>query len=171
MVITPAIASSAVNKPNSALSIEIEPDESNVDTGDRSSNRAEVTVTTPNREASFMVSREQAIEGLDRRFQRQALTQIAPDQAISPRVLQALQQSDVSSEDISEVAILRRQRERVNTYLDSSSANTGQNNSNPANTMGNNGADLYNKAVNAYVKQTLFFSAVDRAEAGFSTTA
>lgn len=68
---------------NSGVVIKIQPSEGNVETGDRSSNTAEVSITTPSREASRSVSREQAVDGLDRRVQRRVINQLNTNQGIS----------------------------------------------------------------------------------------
>lgn len=167
---TPGTHNQSVTQ-SSGVVIDIQPSEDNVEIGDRSSNTAEVSITTPSREASRSVSREQAIDGLDRRLQRQVINQLNTSQGISQFALRALQQIDTNFEDISEVSTLLHQRELANTYLNASSANSLPNTSNPDNTAGNNGAAIYNNAVNAYIKQTLLFSTLESASSRFSTTA
>ena len=177
MVSLPAIASTTVTSPrqpntqSSGIVIEIQPSEDNVDAGNRSGNSANVTITTASREVSTSVSREQAIDGLDRRFQRQAINQLDSNQGINPLRLRALQQSNINADDVSEIATLRRQRELANTFLTNSAANTVQNPGNSGNATGNTGTDLYINAVNAYIRQTLLFSSKDSATSQFSTTA
>lgn len=177
MVSLPAIASTTVTSPrqpntqSSGIVIEIQPSEDNVDAGNRSGNSANVTITTASREVSTSVSREQAIDGLNRRFQRQAINQLDSNQGINPLRLRALQQSNINADDVSEIATLRRQRELANTFLTNSAANTVQNPGNSGNATGNTGTDLYINAVNAYIRQTLLFSSKDSATSQFSTTA
>ena len=160
------------NEPVKGVRIDITPGEDNVDTGDRSNNTLEVSVTTANREASTEITREQAANGLETRAQKRAAEQyLGSNQSLNPLTLRALQQSDVDSGDISEIATLRRQKQLAETYLNASPNNTPSNTFTPSSPSSGSGSSLYNQAVDAYIKQTLFFSAVDKAGSTISTKA
>ena len=142
--------------------IEITPSEGNVTAGDRSNNSATVSITTPNREASTEISREQFFNGVERRALQNTLTGAGGVPQTNP-----------------ELAALGFQQSLATTYAASySNALNPANSSNsslyspaPYSSSPANGAALYNQAVNTYIKQTLFFSATDQAGSSFSSKA
>lgn len=149
-------------KPGQGVVIEIKPTEGNVSQGDRSSNSATVSITTPNREASTEITREQFFNGVERRALQNSLTGTG-----------GIAQPDP------ELAALNFQKSLAQTY-----AASYTNSLNPYNSTGSssyspapysaapaNGAALYNQALDTYVKQTLFFSAADQAGSSFSSKA
>lgn len=159
------------------ISIEIGAGEDNVSSGDRSNNTAELSVTTPNRQVSAEISREQVVNGLESRSQQQAISQLTSAngrQGSNPLTRAALLSSDISGDDLSDIATIRRQRQLLNTYVNATPQNNNTSLNNDASnnaTSANKGGSLYNNAVDAYVKQTLFFSGLDKATSGFSTKA
>ena len=160
--------------PETGVRIEFKPGEDNVSSGNRSGNTLEVSISTPARQASTEVTRQQVTDRLETRLQKKALNQLSNGATdLRPLARKALvENTDINSSDIKQLATLRNQQRLAETYL-----NATPNNSNQANTTvtnvaaSNNGANIYNQAVDAYVKQTLFFSSIENATSRFSTEA
>lgn len=162
--------STAVSK---SISLVVVPGEGNVDDGDKSKNTAQITLAAPKKEVSAEISREQAFDFVGLISQRKALlSYLSPQPSGSvPLKIAALKNSGIEKGDaapLAEELITRKQIQAyyngVNTLIDNDK-NSGSNNTAPSNDV-----DLYNKAVDVYIKQTLFFSRLDNAQ-GFSAKA
>jgi len=170
---SPSRATQATSAPTSGVRIEVQPGEGNVANGNRSKNTIEVSAATANRETSTVISREQAINSVERRLQQNTLNQLTSNKP-APNTLKvaALPSSNIDTGAVAEIATLRNQQRLAQTYLNATPSNSSQPSLNTTNTStGNGGVDLYNKAVGAYVKQALFFSGVDNIKSGISTKA
>ena len=173
MVISPfnnTVAAPVTRSSGDSYSLVIEPGENNVAEGDKSNNTATITLTTPKREASVEVSREQAFDFIALRAQRKALlSYLSPQPSGSPLVkLAVLNNADIEQGDVAPLAEELFKRKRLQTYADVVTGNTSNNQ--PGYSAPSTGVDIYNNAVDAYIKQTLFFSRADQAQ-GFSTSA
>lgn len=141
--------------------IEIQPSEGNVSDGDRSQNTAEISITTTNNQFAAEVSREQFFNGVERRLTENTLDN-------------ALGNSPTSSLPLSpEAAALSFQSSLLQTYSAStqyannlnaigteSSPYNASNPSGPSSQQASNAVAAYNEAVDSYINQTLFFSAI-----------
>ena len=166
-LVSASVSSQArANEP--ALTVEITPNENNTDTGDRSQNSVDVVVTTPNAQRSAEVTREQAVNRLETRLLRNV---VGGGNTISPAQALLLSQADqLNTDGLEDIYNLRRQQALVSAYLGGSPNNS---NSTPSIGLSPNQPagpqQLYNNALDAYIKQTIFFSTVERS--GFSAKA
>ncbi len=161
---------STTNK-TSGVNIAITPNENNVKTGDKSDNKATVAVTTPNKSGSVEIGREQAVNSYVRHTQINMLKDVSNiNSGASPLTLYALNNSDIDSSDISNLATVNSQKKMAETYVETTKQiNNSQESSGPTNPT--EAQDLYKKASSAYIKHSLFFAGVDKASSGFTTKA
>jgi hypothetical protein len=155
---------------NNGVKIEITAGKNNVDSGDRSKNTAEVTITTPNKQTTLEVSREQAFNILDKSLTRNTLSQInSPSNnnntirkaAISAGINSGqLDQSDAV--DVIESGLkFRSAQTAFNSYDNSTNNSIGlyPNNENVASSPDSSAQDLYSLALKRTVKVSLATSA------------
>ena len=143
------------------LTIEFRPGANNVNSGNRSDNTVEVTVTTPNRQATTEVSREQLIGYTENRLQQRALDSVAGDNTRDPALLglAAVRSGAISSSDLNQVATARNQQQLAEAYL-GAAGGTNQGGYQAPSNQGptTDPVQIANNAVDAYIRQTLFFS-------------
>jgi len=160
------------NTPDSSARIEITAGEENVSSGDRSNNSVNVSITTPAREASTIITREQATNQLETRFQNQAINNVASiNTGVNQFALSALQNSNADSGGLENFLTVRNQQRLAQTYLNATPTNNTQASTITPTLNINNGANIYNQAADAYIQQTLFFSGVERVATNISTDA
>lgn len=149
------------------LTIEITPGEDNVSSGDKSQNKAQISITTPDKELEFEVSREQVFNAVERRSLKKAVTQPG-DQGLSPLAkAAALESGALDSPEAQALATAKMTQDKVDTYSKATQqANSiyGNNDSFDYYSTGdsNTAVQKVNDARSAYYKQELFFSTLDR---------
>lgn len=148
--------------------IEVTSGEKNVTSGDRSNNTAQISITTPNRESEFEISREHAFNALEIRAQKKILNQaIGQPSGNSPLVKRAAiaQSGVVENENLEELAYLKVKKDQVqiaqNVSASNSSGNINEGSSGNSSQTTPPLAQL-NEAQDAYMKQQLVFSTIDR---------
>ncbi len=147
--------------PESGVTIELRRGDDNVTSGDRSQNTLEISVTTPNNRVSTEITREQGAQLVERRLQLNALESLAGGNSNDPNALAvaALRSGLVDSSDLTQVAIARNQQQLAQSYLEASTGNnTGGVQPGVPAAPTTDPVQLANNAVDAYVRQTLFFS-------------
>jgi hypothetical protein len=171
--------SPATSDKTNSIVIEISPGANNVDSGDRSKNTAEISVTTPNKSSSTEISREQTVNAVERRIQKNALQQLggSNNSFSNPLLVSAVKSGAIDSEQLDGIGTALYQRRIAQTYINAyqtslsglySPATPNNNSLSPAGSSSGTGVNLANQAVNAYIKQTLFFSGIDQAKSTFS---
>lgn len=143
------------DNPESGLVIEITPSDDNVSSGDRSQNTALINVTTPNKELSTEVSREQFFYAVQKKAYQNAYGQDTDGK---------LTANPYSNPELTSLAF---QKSLAQTYAASYSNITSMNSYGPGypdygnaySTPFANGVAAYGAAMNSYIKQTLYFSA------------
>lgn len=101
---------------------------------------------------------------LARQAQRNAISNAigVPDRSPVKNAI-LLENAGIEREEIQDVALAVGKQRRVSNLLDASS-NLGQSSNNKQDSSQNNknGVNIANNAIDAYIKQTLFFSQLDR---------
>lgn len=176
------LRSNQQSESTSGVIIEIAPGSDNVKSGDRSKNTADISVTTPKASFSTEVSREQTINAVEKKIQKNTLQQLTGNNngganlllvatlksdAVDTQQLNGLGEA-IYQNKLAKTYINAYQGNSISTYTPSNSYNNSFNSSKSAS---NDGIGLANQAVDAYIKQTLFFSGVEQAKSTFSTTA
>ncbi|MBL4744142.1 MAG: hypothetical protein JKX87_05840 [Cycloclasticus sp.] len=157
--------------PSSGVVIEIKPGENNVSQGDRSHNTLEVNISTEAKQLSAEVTREQVFNGVEQRSKEKAVKQALGGSSFGPSpnplLLAAAKSGDVGGNgELKDLGGALYQRKAAQAYLSVyqngigsvSSADSNFTSSSPI----NNGVELATQATNAVIKQTLFFSAIDK---------
>ena len=149
------------------LTIEITPGEGNVSSGDKSQNTAQISITTPDKELAFEVSREQVFNAVERRSLKKAVTQPG-NQGLSPLAKAvALESGALDSPEARALATAKMAQDKIDTYSKATQqANSIYGNDDSfdysSTDDSNNTVQKVNDAKNAYHKQELFFSTLDR---------
>ena len=162
--------------------IEITPGTDNVKSGDRSSNVAEVSVTTPNTSFSTEVSRDQVVNAVEHKIQKNIAQQLtgSNNRASNPLLIAAVKSDNMDTKQLNDLGTAIYQNRLAKTYINAYQNNSNSiytpsplyvNSSNPTKSPSNAGVGLANQAVDVYIKQTLFFSGVDQIKSTFSATA
>jgi hypothetical protein len=152
------------------ITIEITPGENNVDSGDRSQNTAVLSITTPENELQAEVTREGIFDVVERRNYNKLADQAFgnDDSGNTLRKAAVVQNSEeLEPYDIQQAAYLKVKQDQIDTYRtatensiyndDSSSSSSSSQNDDDS-----SGAQAYNEAKNAYMKQDFIFSTLDR---------
>jgi hypothetical protein len=170
----PSYSSSATSSVQTAaqendkkITIEITPGEDNVDSGDRSQNTAVISVTTPENEFQAEVTREGVFDAVERRNDKKLADQALGNDSDDRTLLKAaaLQNSEeLEPYDIQQAAYLNVKQDQIDTYRTATENSIYNNDSSSSSQDTNNtsGAQAYNEAKNAYMKQEFIFSTLDR---------
>ncbi len=166
---TSAVRTETEENEKKGITIEITPGENNVDSGDRSQNTAVISVTTPENELQAEVTREQVFDTVERRHYKKLADQALGNDSSDRTLLKAAAVKNaegLEASDIYQAAYLNVKQDQIDTYRtatensiynnDSSSSSSSQNNDDLS------GAQAYNEAKNAYMKQEFVFSTLDR---------
>ncbi len=145
--------------------IEIKAGEDNVSSGDKSQNIAQISITTPNRELTAEVSREQAFNAIERRtyqnMVKQALGGGSSDNSLIKGAL-AVNSGKIDSENLAKLAYLNVKKDQIETYSNATqnspygSSTSGQQNSSSETSP----LQQLNDAKNAHMKQEFVFSKI-----------
>lgn len=142
-----------------AVTLTITPGANNVSEGDRSQNTAKISLTTPNREITAEVTRENALSAAVRKAQLDAINPGNDPDIIRTSLL--LKNAGVEVDDLRELAGALYSRKQINQYIGAipglSPISTNSNDSSST-----TAAELYGQAQSSYIKQTLFFSKIDQ---------
>ena len=145
--------------------IEITPGEDNVESGDRSKNTATVSITTPNNEFEAEISREQVFNAVEKRAYKNILAPAAGGNQSGNNKIKAaiaLESGILDPVDVQNMAHAKIKKDQLATYTN---ASQGTGNSNSSDSL--SPLQQMNQANNAYMKQQLIFSTIDRL--GFSS--
>ena len=154
---TPNAAPSSNDEDPKKVVIEITPGEENVSSGDLSGNTAQISITTPENELEFEVSREQVFNAVERRTYKNILQQPSGNRSLRNAALaQQLDDGDLAS-----LAYLNVKQSQIDTYSQATQNNpyTGSSQDSSSST---DSVQKYNEAKNAYMKQVFVFSTIDR---------
>lgn len=169
---TPAPAPTP-EEPKKGIELSITPGENNAGPGeDRSQNSVIVELSTPNREVTAEVTREQAVDALERRSNRRLAQQFLGNPGIgngpSPLVRAAVAQG-AGPDDLQAAAVgaaqLQYARNTAERALDLANPSQSQQSSSSNNSDSpEDFADFANQALAAQRKQAVFATAIDKVE-------
>lgn len=152
------------------ITLEITPGENNVDSGDRSQNTAVISLTTPENEFQAEVTREGVFDAIERRHYKNITDQAFGnnDNGNPLRKAAVVQNSEeIEPQDIQQAAYLNVKQDQIDTYRAATENSIYNNDSSSSSsssqdTYDSSGAQAYNEAKNAYMKQEFVFSTLDR---------
>lgn len=167
---TSAVRTETEENEKKGIIIEITPGENNVDSGDRSQNTASISVTTPENEFQAEVTREGVFDAVERRHYKKLADQVFENDNNGSTLRKAavVQNSEeLEPSDIYQAAYLNVKQDQIETYRTATensiyNDDSSSDSSSSQDTYDSSGAQAYNEAKNAYMKQEFVFSTLDR---------
>ena len=155
--------SNSVKQSEPGVVIEITPSDENVLSGNRSQNSAEINVTSQNNEFSTEITREQFFNSLERRSYQNAYGSATSSSNLyqNPETASLAFQQSLSKTYATSYSYANNMYSYgYSTPSPYSSSSIYQSSYSSQSAYGANGVAMYNQAMNSYIQQSLFFSAV-----------
>ena len=158
-------------KQDPTFSLSITPDQDNVSTGDKSSNSVSVSLSTPTNEVTTNVTREQAVNRIEKNLTRKAVESVlgVGRQGINPVrtavVAKTISNGDIGSGELQETAVnlieAKYKFQTAQFALNQFSNEPDNSSVNPSNNQPGF-VNVASDATNFYIRSQLAFSTIDR---------